>query len=61
MMDKLIEASLIPWEPGVLGIILTFASGHSIKYAVGNLKEANEELRRMGLAGRVVRSDGYAA
>jgi hypothetical protein len=61
MMDRLIEASLIPWEPGVLGIALKFASGHAIKYAVGNLKEANEELQRMGLDSRVTRSDGFAA
>jgi hypothetical protein len=48
-------------EPGVLGIALKFASGHAIKYAVGNLKEANEELQRMGLDSRVTRSDGFAA
>jgi hypothetical protein len=60
-MDKLVEAEIIPWEPGVLGIALRFASGHSVKYAVGNLKEANEELLRMGVDSRLLRKEGHAA
>jgi hypothetical protein len=47
MLDRLIDVSIIPWEPGCLGIALTFASGHVTKFAVGNLKEANDELERL--------------
>jgi hypothetical protein len=60
-MDKLVEAEIIPWEPGVLGIALRFASGHFIKYSVGNLKEANEELQRMGVDSRLFGRVGHAA
>lgn len=47
MLDRLIDVSIIPWEPGCLGIALKFASGHVTKFAVGNLKEANDELERL--------------
>lgn len=47
ILDRLIDVSIIPWEPGCLGIALTFASGHVTRFAVGNLKEANNELERL--------------
>jgi hypothetical protein len=60
MLDRLVDARLIAWKPGVLGISLTFASGHESSYSVGNLKEANQELARLTANNRLQRR-GFAA
>jgi hypothetical protein len=53
MLDRLIEAKIVPWKPGFLGISLRFASGHVTTYSVGDLRDANEELSRLTGNGRL--------
>jgi hypothetical protein len=50
LIDRLIDVQIILIRPGLLGVLLTFASGHTASYEVGDLKEANAELRRLRAA-----------
>jgi hypothetical protein len=56
LIDPLIDARIVLIRPGLLGVSLAFASGHTVSYEVGDLKEANAELRRLRF-----RLDGRAA
>jgi hypothetical protein len=47
LLDRLIDVEIILIRPGNLGVCLTFASGHRHSYEVGDLREANAELRRL--------------
>jgi hypothetical protein len=47
LIDRLINAQIILCAPGRLGLALTFASGFTTSFEVGDLKEANAELRRI--------------
>ena len=55
MSDRVVQAEILPFEPGCVGIELHWESGRLSAYTVVDIAEAEEELKRLEVNPAVAR------
>ena len=48
-MDRVVQAEILPWEPGCVGISLEWESGRISAYFVHDIDEAQREMERLNV------------